>query len=89
MIYFDNVSKIYGGNSVAIEGVSFTVEPQEFVSVVGQSGSGKSTLIKLLLAEERPSAGSVYFQSLDVHNLSRSEIPFVRRKSVITSAPYP
>ncbi len=80
MIYFDNVSKIYSGNSVAVEDVSFTVEPQEFVSVVGQSGSGKSTLIKLLLAEERPSAGTVYFQSLDVHNLSRSEIPFVRRK---------
>src|SRR3990167_7849944 len=80
MIYFDRVSKVYSPTSIALEEVSFTVEPQEFVSLVGQSGAGKSTLIKLLLAEEKPSSGKVYFESLDVHNLSRSEIPYVRRK---------
>ena len=37
-------------------------------------------MIKLLLAEEKPSSGKVYFESLDVHNLSRSEISYVRRK---------
>ena len=47
---------------------------------VGQSGAGKSTLIRLLLAEEKPSKGKVFFESLDVHNLTSSEIPFVRRK---------
>ena len=37
MIYFDNVSKLYnGGNSVALEGVSFQVAPKEFVSMVEQ-----------------------------------------------------
>lgn len=80
MIYFDNVSKVYTANSIALEGVTFTIEPKEFVSVVGQSGAGKSTLIKLLLAEEKPTSGKVFFESLDVHNLSRSEIPYVRRK---------
>jgi cell division transport system ATP-binding protein len=80
MIYFDNVSKVYTANSIALEGVTFTIEPKEFVSIVGQSGAGKSTLIKLLLAEEKPSSGKVFFESLDVHNLSRSEIPYVRRK---------
>lgn len=80
MIYFDNVSKVYNADSIALEGVTFAIEPKEFVSMVGQSGAGKSTLIKLLLAEEKPSSGKVYFESLDVHNLSRSEIPYVRRK---------
>ena len=80
MIYFDNVSKVYNADSIALEDVTFTIEPKEFVSLVGHSGAGKSTLIKMLLAEERPTSGTVYFQSLDVHNLSRSEIPFVRRK---------
>ena len=80
MIYFDNVSKIYNADSIALEGVTFAIEPKEFVSIVGQSGAGKSTLIKLLLAEEKPSSGKVYFESLDVHNLSRSEISYVRRK---------
>lgn len=80
MIYFDNVSKIYNGGSVALENVTFAVEPKEFVSIVGQSGAGKSTVIKLLLAEEKPSGGKVFFESLDVHSLSRSDIPYVRRK---------
>lgn len=80
MIYFDNVSKVYNADSIALEGVTFTIEPKEFVSLVGQSGAGKSTLIKLLLAEEKPSSGKIFFESLNVHNLSRSEIPYVRRK---------
>ena len=80
MIYFDNVSKIYNAGSVALDSVSFVIEPREFVSIVGQSGAGKSTLIKLLLAEERPTSGKVFFESQNIHKLSRKEIPFVRRK---------
>src|SRR3989344_200131 len=53
MIYFDKVSKVYSPTSIALEDVSFSIEPQEFVSVVGQSGSGKTTLLKLLLADEK------------------------------------
>ena len=48
MIFFDNVSKIYNDNSIALEGVTLSIEPEEFVSVVGQSGAGKSTPINLL-----------------------------------------
>ena len=80
MIYFDNVSKVYSLHSVALEGITFSIEPKEFVALVGPSGAGKSTVIKLLLAEEKPSSGKVFFQSLNVHNLSRNEIPLVRRK---------
>lgn len=80
MIYFDNVSKIYTAHSRALEDITFAVEPQEFVSFVGESGAGKSTLIKLLIAEEKPSAGKVFFESIDVHSLSKGEIPYVRRK---------
>ncbi|MBP9856005.1 MAG: cell division ATP-binding protein FtsE [Candidatus Pacebacteria bacterium] len=80
MIYFDQVSKIYPGNSVALDGVSFAVEPGEFVSIVGHSGAGKSTLLKMILAEEKPSAGEVYFESTNIHGLSKSEIPHLRRR---------
>ena len=54
MIYYDRVSKIYADKSVALEDVSFSVEPGEFISIVGHSGAGKTTLIKMLLAEEKP-----------------------------------
>lgn len=80
MIYFDQVSKIYPGNSVALDGVSFAVEPGEFVSIVGHSGAGKSTLLKMILGEDRPSAGNVYFESTNIHELGKREIPHLRRR---------
>jgi cell division transport system ATP-binding protein len=81
MIYFDNVSKLYnGGRSVALHDVTFQVAPQEFVSIVGHSGAGKTTLLKMLIAEDRPTKGKVFFESLDIHSISRSTLPKFRRK---------
>lgn len=80
MIYFDKVSKIYSDTSVALDDVSFTIAPKEFVSIVGQSGAGKSTLLKMLLAEEKPTSGKVFFESSDVHLLSAKELPYIRRR---------
>lgn len=80
MIYFDNVSKQYADNSIALDSVTLAVDPQEFVSIVGHSGAGKTTLIKMLLAEERPSDGRVYFQSVDIHDLRRNEMNLYRRR---------
>ncbi|HJN63030.1 MAG TPA: cell division ATP-binding protein FtsE [Candidatus Paceibacterota bacterium] len=80
MIHFDNVSKIYSDDSVALDKVSFTVLPKEFVSIVGASGAGKSTLLKMLLAEERPTDGAVFYSSADVCSLSKNELNDHRRK---------
>src|SRR3989338_3752931 len=80
MIYFDKVSKIYSDKSVALDTVTFTIEPKEFVSVVGHSGAGKTTLLNMILAEEKPSAGSVLFESKNVHKLRRSEMAKYRRR---------
>lgn len=80
MIYFDKVSKVYSPTSVALDNVSISIEPKEFVSLVGQSGAGKSTLLKLLLAEEKPTSGAVFFESVNIHTLPRKKLPFLRRK---------
>jgi cell division transport system ATP-binding protein len=80
MIKFNNVSKIYNDNSVALSGVTFSVKPGELVSVVGHSGAGKTTLIKMILAEERPSDGQVLFQSVDIHTLKPKHINQIRRR---------
>ncbi len=80
MIFFDRVTKVYPDTSVALQNITLTIEPSEFVSIVGQSGAGKTTLLKMLLAEERPSEGKVFYESSDVHRLSKGEMNNLRRK---------
>jgi cell division transport system ATP-binding protein len=80
MIHFDKVSKIYPDNSVALEDVSFSIEPREFVSIVGHSGAGKTTLLKMFLGEEAPSKGKIFFESTDISTLKKEQINDFRRK---------
>lgn len=65
---------------MALQDISLTVEPNEFVSVVGHSGAGKTTLLKMLLAEEKPTTGKVLFESTDIHSLSKNLLNNFRRK---------
>ena len=80
MIYYDKVSKIYSDKSVALDSVSFGVEPKEFVTIVGHSGAGKTTLMKLLIAEDRPTSGTISFESLNVNKLSKKQMNKLRRR---------
>ena len=80
MIVFDRVSKVYQDNSVALDEVTLSIEPKEFVSIVGPSGAGKTTLLKLFLAEEEPTEGAVYYESVNIHTLNRKAIDVFRRK---------
>ncbi|MBU1557472.1 ATP-binding cassette domain-containing protein [Patescibacteria group bacterium] len=80
MIYFDKVTKCYENGDKVIDDVCFTIEPREFVSIVGHSGAGKTTLLKMLLAEEKPTEGSIYFGSSNVSELSKGKKNVFRRK---------
>ena len=80
MIYFDRVTKIYDDNTKALHGVDLKIEPHEFVTIVGHSGAGKTTLLRMLLAEEKPTDGTVFFESVDVHDLSKGEVNKLRRR---------
>ncbi len=79
MIYFNNVSKIYK-DAVALEDVTITIGSGEFVSVVGHSGAGKTTLTRMILAEEDPSDGTVFFESVNVHKLGNKALTKLRRR---------
>ncbi len=48
--------------------------------MVGHSGAGKTTLMKMVLAEERPTSGSVFFDSINVHSLRPKSVPEYRRR---------
>lgn len=80
IIHFDNVKKMYSENAMALDGVTLSIGKNEFVSIVGHSGAGKTTLLKMLLAEEKPTDGKVYFDTTDVHSLNRKDITHFRRK---------
>lgn len=83
MISFQKVSKIYQSNGrsvTALKDVSFEIQLKEFVSIVGRSGAGKTTLFKLLMAEEKPTQGSVLFEGQDIHQIPHRKLPFFRRK---------
>ncbi|MBI2009717.1 MAG: ATP-binding cassette domain-containing protein [Candidatus Chisholmbacteria bacterium] len=80
MIIFDQVSKTFPNGTVALEGVSFTVDPKEFVIVTGPSGAGKTTLLRLLLREFLPSGGRIFVDKVDISTLKKSGIPELRRQ---------
>ncbi len=80
MINVDKVTKIYDNGAVAINNISLNIKKGEFVFVIGSSGSGKSTFMKMLLKEVEPTEGKIIIDGIDINNIKRKEIPFLRRK---------
>ena len=79
MIYFNNVSKIYK-DAVALEDITIAITAGEFVSIVGHSGAGKTTLTKMILADDSPTEGTVFFESINVHRLKNKDLTKLRRR---------
>ncbi len=80
MIKFQNITQNYPPETISLDNVSFEIKEKEFVSIVGRSGAGKTTIFKLLLAEEKPTKGRVFFKDEDVHKIKKSHLPYLRRK---------
>lgn len=80
MIQFDNVSKIYKGDIVALDDISFKVKPSEFLFLVGPSGAGKSTVIRLLIRQEYPTNGNIQFEDVDVTQIPRNMLSIYRQQ---------
>src|SRR3989339_1047265 len=79
MIYFNNVSKNYR-DALALDDVTFSITSGEFVSIVGHSGAGKTTLTKMILADDVPTDGTVFFESINVHKLNSKDLTKLRRR---------
>ena len=80
MLIFQEVTRSYPPDTTALDNASFEIKAGEFVSLVGRSGAGKSTILRLLLREEQPSAGKVFFQGIDIGTFNNKELPLYRRK---------
>ena len=79
LIEFKNITKTYNEKS-AVDQVTFSIDPGEFVFLVGPSGAGKSTLVKMLIKEEVPSEGDILFDGVSILDILHEEVPNLRRK---------
>ena len=68
-IVLDNVSKVFGGEVVAVDGVSLTIGSGEFLVLVGPSGCGKSTLLRMIAGLEESTAGKISIGDREVTDL--------------------
>ncbi|NLE30696.1 ATP-binding cassette domain-containing protein [Candidatus Dojkabacteria bacterium] len=80
MILFDTVTKKYKEDITALSDVTFKIDPGEFCFIIGPSGAGKSTIMKLLIREEVPTSGSIFFNEIEVPKLNRRLLPAYRQK---------
>jgi len=85
LIEVENLSKVYTMGSVevhALRGVSFSIEKQEFVSIMGPSGSGKSTLMDILGCLAKPTSGTYILEGVEVADMSDNRLANVRNKKI-------
>jgi putative ABC transport system ATP-binding protein len=89
VIKLKKVSRLYpakaeenGGTIRALDDFSLTVDPGEWVSIMGPSGSGKSTLVNLIGCLDRPTDGEIWLDGQDVANMSGAELNRVRSEKI-------
>jgi cell division transport system ATP-binding protein len=81
VIRFENVTKVYTkGARPALDGVDLDIDRGEFVFLVGASGSGKSTFLRLVMREERATAGKVFVAGKEMGSLASWKVPTMRRQ---------
>lgn len=76
----EHLTKVYPDGTVALQDLTFAVEPGEFLVIIGLSGSGKSTLMRCINRLIEPTAGKIYIDDVDITKLSQEEMRQLRRR---------
>jgi ABC-type lipoprotein export system ATPase subunit len=85
MIEVNGVTKTFGSNGSALQAVDnahFSVNPGEFILILGRSGSGKSTLLGMLSGLIRPTSGSILVNGMDISTLTDDRLSEIRAKEI-------
>lgn len=79
MIVFDNVSKKFPLGNIALQDISFEIEDNEFVFLVGSSGAGKTSILKLILREMLPTSGTIVIDEFNLTAKNFHQLETLRR----------
>lgn len=85
ILKINHLKKYYGSKTnitKAINDISFTINEQEFVAIMGASGSGKSTLLNCISTIDRVTSGNIYVDALDITEVKEDELALFRRKNL-------
>ena len=85
LILIDDIHKVYKMDSVetvALNGVTLTINRGDFKAIMGPSGSGKSTMMHIIGCLDRPTAGRVLWEGNDVSKLSDDELAMIRNRKI-------
>jgi len=89
LIKLKNVSRVYparaeakGGSIRALDDFSLSVDPGQWIAVMGPSGSGKSTLVNLIGCLDRPTSGEIWLDGENVAELSNTDLNRVRAEKI-------
>ena len=80
MVKFDTVTKKYDEGITALEDVNFEIPQGEFCFITGPSGAGKSTILKLLIKDEVPTSGRIFYEDIEVPKIPRKMLPSYRQR---------
>ena len=85
LIQTENLTKIYGSGATAVtalDHVSMSIEPGEFVAIMGPSGCGKSTLLHLLGGLDQATSGQVLFEGHNLNQMGDDQLTETRRRKM-------
>ncbi len=85
MIRVENLSKIYRPDTLpvrALDGITISIKPGEYVAIMGPSGSGKSTFMNLIGCLDKPTSGSYWLDGEEISQVTADELAFIRNQKI-------